>query len=213
MPNWITNYVEITGEPEKLAELVAKTIKPLDDGEGVYFDFNGIIPMPEELSITSGSQTDMGMACFNQQKFDQYRQYPWFAESCPNVETPAQLKDVLDEQIPEAVALGQQAMDNLAKYDAPTWYQWCNREWGTKWNTHDTEVIHQSDTALVVRFDTAWSSPTPIFDELVEQGFTVNCVWQDEDPSNEGTYGEPYEVFDINQPPVEVSYWGDKREA
>lgn len=42
-------------------------------------------------------------------------------------------------------------------------YEWCIANWGTKWNAYNIEWI--ADYAEM-RFDTAWSTPEPIFEAL-----------------------------------------------
>ena len=41
------------------------------------------------------------------------------------------------------------------------WYEWSISNWGTKWNAYDTSV--EGNTVI---FDTAWSAPKPILEEL-----------------------------------------------
>jgi hypothetical protein len=48
------------------------------------------------------------------------------------------------------------------------WYQWNNANWDTKWNACDVN-IDRFDTSAVIRFDTAWSAPMPIFKAIAEQ--------------------------------------------
>lgn len=50
---------------------------------------------------------------------------------------------------------------NVKRYKARDWYDWCIENWGTKWNAGDTVV--DSD---VIEFQTAWSTPVPVFVEL-----------------------------------------------
>jgi hypothetical protein len=57
------------------------------------------------------------------------------------------------------------------------WYNFNNREWGTKWDCavsdeqkySDTELVEESETSLHYRFDTAWSPPSPAIEKLSEQ--------------------------------------------
>jgi hypothetical protein len=47
--------------------------------------------------------------------------------------------------------------------------------WGTKWDISNGEVIDRlMPEAVCVGFETAWSPPCAFYDELMEQGFTVN---------------------------------------
>lgn len=49
MPNWCENRLSVSGPKETIAKIIAAT--KLNVGE---FDFNGIVPMPPELTITNG---------------------------------------------------------------------------------------------------------------------------------------------------------------
>ena len=50
------------------------------------------------------------------------------------------------------------------------WYNWNNREWGTKWDANDPEFT-DSDTgkSIEYRFDTAWAPPEPVFYAMIQQ--------------------------------------------
>tara|TARA_R110000737_G_scaffold273804_1_gene280621 strand:- start:151 stop:564 length:414 start_codon:yes stop_codon:yes gene_type:complete len=52
----------------------------------------------------------------------------------------------------------------------PNWYDWCIDNWGTKWNACHQEKCEQVDggayISLTYKFDTAWSYPEPIIEQL-----------------------------------------------
>lgn len=114
----------------------------------------------------------------------------------------------------EILKLGQQACSNIIKYGAPTWYEWCIANWGTKWNLHagDGNVIDENGN---VTFDTAWSAPKPIIDEIVRhmthtQGLHgTMCIehkWADEDIGN--NCGEQsFEIDFDDADPVGSTQW------
>jgi len=55
------------------------------------------------------------------------------------------------------------------KYGADNWYDWNNQNWGTKWDACDLEFEESpTDEFVTIRFNTAWSFPEPVFDELFE---------------------------------------------
>ena len=47
------------------------------------------------------------------------------------------------------------------------WHKFNTARWGTNWNAYDMEIVERSDEKLVIKFDTAWSLPEPIINELV----------------------------------------------
>ena len=55
MPNWCENRLSVSG-PKSVIAVIVQAIG-LDRGE---FDFNGIVPMPDDLHITKGSATSWG---------------------------------------------------------------------------------------------------------------------------------------------------------
>lgn len=79
--------------------------------------------------------------------------------------------------------LGRQSVDNLRRYNAMTWYEWCNKNWGTKWNSCDNCNDLERRTII---FSTAWSCPIPIVAALAEKFPDVDFVWKyaDEDSGN-----------------------------
>ena len=70
--------------------------------------------------------------------------------------------------------------------------------WGTKWDISNGEVIDRlMPEAVCVGFETAWSPPCAFYDELMEQGFTVNRQYFES--SFVGQYVNGEEVsFDID---------------
>lgn len=54
------------------------------------------------------------------------------------------------------------------------WYAWNNNNWGTKWDIGvrdeekypDTELLNETDTSLLYKFNTAWSPPLPAIEQL-----------------------------------------------
>lgn len=178
MPNHITNWVVIEGSKDKIAELAAKTIGKDKDGQPT-FDFNGIIQMPEELRKTA-SPTKI-------------------------VETQAEADTISAEflesfkllQTVETKAITRAEADRrMETYGAINWYDWANRYWGTKWNAYNVTIFSQEPKRIALCFDTAWVSPIPLFDKLEADGFTIGYIWQDEDPSNYGDYGDPWRSFE-----------------
>jgi hypothetical protein len=192
MPNHITSYVQIKGTKKKLDALKKKTLQEKD---GIAeFDFNGIIPMPAEVKRTGAGSASKVVA--TQAEADKIN------ESTP---TNNQLEYGIDTW-----AITQAEYDRrMQEYGATNWYNWANLHWGTKWGAYDVSVIANKDTELVLQHDTAWSPPEPVWDKLTEMGFEVNAIWQDEDPSNEGEYGDPDKAFDIDRRIV-VEYMGEE---
>ncbi|WP_052350580.1 hypothetical protein [Paenibacillus gorillae] len=115
MPNHITNVITIQA-PE------GRSVKDVIDfvsSEDQSFDFNKLIPMPQEEIDSIGT---------------------------PGI--------------------------------SPLWYRWSNHNWGTKWNAYEISINEN-----VIKFDTAWASPIPIFKALSKQfpEFVFDIKYADED--------------------------------
>ena len=75
---------------------------------------------------------------------------------------------------------------NLEIHGAATWYDWSIEHWGTKWSAYSVEARPPN----VVKFQTAWNAPVPIFAALAARFRDAEFVieYADEDiGSNQGT--------------------------
>jgi len=50
----------------------------------------------------------------------------------------------------------------------PDWYEWRCKNWGDKWNACDTDVGREGKVIRLF-FNTAWSPPRPIFEEVARR--------------------------------------------
>jgi len=46
---------------------------------------------------------------------------------------------------------------NIRLYGAPDWYDWANKNWGTKWGDYDTDLLGHTDDTAVFTYTTAWA--------------------------------------------------------
>lgn len=53
--------------------------------------------------------------------------------------------------------------------DSNYWYDWNNRNWGTKWEACDSEITSESEGSVTYEFRTAWGVPEPVFREMAKQ--------------------------------------------
>lgn len=197
MPNHITNWVEISGDADAIAKLkadvlvkVERTPKLHDDS--IEFDFNGIRRMPPELKDTVAPTQVVATQDTADAINGEYKALPGQAS---------------------IMAISQDEADRRnEEYNALNWYDWANDNWGTKWGAYNGYLLYEDDTRLVVKFDTASCPPRPIFELLEGRGLAVNCYWEDEDPTNSGEYGDPYDVFEIRRT-VELEYCPPTQEA
>lgn len=99
---------------------------------------------------------------------------------------------------------------NIKRYKARDWYDWSCANWGTKWNACDTVVDFN-----VIEFETAWSTPLPVFVELSKRlkDKVITVHYADEDiGSNCGTLeilnGEVSEFEPENPREFACNLWG-----
>lgn len=94
----------------------------------------------------------------------------------------------LSEEDKKTWDLGVTAVENLHKYDAPTWYEWSINNWGTKWNAYGYEKGTDYSKSENLWFQTAWSAPHPILQKLSEMypDITFEHEWADEDIGQNG---------------------------
>ena len=77
---------------------------------------------------------------------------------------------------PEAqLLLTKQTEANTEKFGYSNWYDFCTNEWGSKWDICEAELLHQDEDGLgfTGSFESAWSPPLGIVQELERQGFQV----------------------------------------
>ena len=196
MPNHVKNIIKMEG-------ICNLPLFREEDGKKC-FDFNTIIPMPESLNIESGSMTDeciiyylterctIPVSCIGEEKLEKARQtvHNMFSKS------DEWLRTVFERVMERAYKAGeserskmsqkgQTYVSNYEKYGCTTWYDWCCKFWGTKWNAYSNEQ-ESEDT---ISFETAWSNPEPVMLKLSEMypEATIEHWWADEDMgSNDG---------------------------
>lgn len=89
------------------------------------------------------------------------------------------------QDTPEQAALEQKQADNLEKYGAKDWYDWCVDNWGTKWDVGRAHglppaEIKTNETGsdyVELGFDTAWAPPLGFYAHLTAQGFNVKAYY------------------------------------
>lgn len=173
MPNHITNKIEIHGDN-------VEEIKAFVKSENSDFDFNNFIKMPETLNIESSGHTELAFIYaltggltqdfsytikkHAEKACDALKIYGSIEGMASRIEST--LESFKDDQkrIEKFKKLGQDALTNYNLYGVLTWYDWCPKNWGTKWNAYEVTVEDNTIT-----FDTAWNDPAPIIKLLLEK--------------------------------------------
>ena len=184
MPNWVCNHLIIHGE--NAIEIMRSLLIKNENSDCDYdLDFNKIIPMPEALNIISGSTTNDCAKLFINAMLEGCDAYAKYAglytkafgknfymsetEQAETMKNALRYKDHETDELlfktkADVYAYGKRALDNYAKYGAKDWYEWSIQNWGTKWNACNTQINDMNEPNIY--FDTAWSPPLPVINEL-----------------------------------------------
>ena len=69
--------------------------------------------------------------------------------------------------MPSNLFMGNIGTEEEKQYGGRNWYDWCNRRWGTKWNSVGAHCSERDDI-LFYDFDTAWGPSEPVIEELAK---------------------------------------------
>ena len=101
-----------------------------------------------------------------------------------------------DDTNPEQIELERRTAENIQKYGAGNWYDFCVNRWGTKWDVdpYDPADVKIDQYGVVeFGFDSAWAPPTGVYDALVEQGFSVEATYYEPGMAFVGRYDNGYD--------------------
>jgi hypothetical protein len=201
MPNWVTARITLNGSDENVKKVLDFIRTEDENGEVNLFDFNKVIPMPEELNIESGSAGDWGMRyLLLNAKF----KLEWTDDDKDFIKSMEKRKAENEDDFNRMIDLGKKYLMNIAKYGYKDWYDWRTASngngWGTKWEPVDVEV-----DGNIIRFDTAWSFPHPVIKKLSEMfpDVVFEYIYADEDCGSncsKGTYKNGNEGDDNEYP-------------
>ena len=191
MPNWVQNEIIFeNASDEKVAALI-RELKLATESDERAFDFNKIIPMPESLNVAWGSSTDRAIAYYVTERLTIPVEQTNLKDLVHNsfsddwaTEVVSRIKKYIDEggtdDWDKVYEAGKQYMYNREHYGCYTWYEWCCRHWGTKWNA--CEPDWSLDDGMLV-FQTAWSAPFPVIEALAQKYPDLEFThrWADED--------------------------------
>lgn len=182
MPSHVENIIQLSGDERRIAEALAAI---QDDEEGLgSISFQKLIPMPEALDIEYGTRTDQGLSAYRE--FVEFYLQGRSAEEVDLLHIPQEKEELYLEEHQDIQKdeweLGRTAFQNLTLYGASTWYEWCNENWGTKWDAYgfDNFGLFQDGS---LRFLTAWSPPHPVIERLAEiyPDLSILHEWVDEE--------------------------------
>lgn len=163
MPNWCKNAMLVTGEKEQVEKFIEKMKTQESD-----FDFNSVIPMPPTLSVESSSTAEKAYAVYYGDRYQKQRALGVDNDQDFDKEFQKYDKEPQHRQLAETYHF------NKSNYGFTTWYEWCSKIWGTKWNASDVNKgdliqVGQSNIYQVdYFFETAWSFPQGIYEQFAQ---------------------------------------------
>lgn len=200
MPNWTMN--KITCKKTIGDKILTKT------EDGYSFDFNKLIPMPDEMNIPAGSIEhqavasyyfsldkherrniedilETGKVLFDSNYLRRYKEYIDDYIKNPNKLQKAEEnfeKNKTDQtkKFNSLSELGKQYVDNISKHGFAQWYDWCSEVWGTKWNVEDEVGVeyYPEEDKYEIEFYTAWNIPYGIVEEYSKLCTDEEFDWQ-----------------------------------
>ena len=191
MPNWVRNHLTIHGK-NSVKVMKSLLVKNGSKESDYDFDFNKIIPMPPELMIESSSKTDRAIELYLTSVNPMVNYYGAekmeankFVILCNGLDRDCyskkyncklSLSDIkkytesfgrFNMSESAVLNLGKQVTDNFLKFGAKDWYDWSVKNWGTKWNAHNTKVPDMNKPEIY--FYTAWSPVKDLMLRLSKQ--------------------------------------------
>ena len=128
------------------------------DGSDRVFDFEKVIPTPDDLHIESNSGAETVVLLYMWQAGFMFASpYDWF------VKTELERYEKWDDETKAKMKkLARQYLANIARYEYPNWYSFHLDKWGTKWNSYGANV-RKGDS---LEYETANGYPKPVVEEL-----------------------------------------------
>ena len=153
MPNWVSNWVGVSGTEADITAFVEKAGKNYPT---------------KHTSWNSETKENETKDAMNEEIFS-------FWNFIEPEDKKAYWSDAHGEK-PEGYAewTMEQKMAHDLKFSGNGWYDWNVREWGTKWDASSVdggEIIAdgKGNASTSFSFETAWSIPEPVFRAMVEQ--------------------------------------------
>ena len=158
MPNHTANNFTIIGPKATVLAFVERAKdKNSNEMDPQQLSFNSFIPLPKELKnisspvrIMTQPEIDKVWADWNERKSQDKL-------------------GAFEKDRPFGLGVTrEQSEELLAKYGSVDWYDWCVRNWGTKWDCYDVTEwsVHERDeytASATIYYETAWSPATALW--------------------------------------------------
>ena len=135
---------------------------------------------------------------------DAFTQESPFQKICPCPEDLLNtVSGFLGKGTPEQAELERKSKENINKYGHANWYDWCNYNWGTKWDVTpdvlDPLTLNPNGVwSIRVSFDSAWCPPDGLYSYINEKfpEITLDAYWEEPGCGEKGTFYAHQDMFD-----------------
>jgi hypothetical protein len=168
MPNWVDNWVGVSGTEADLTAFLEKAKKPY---------------------ATKNSKWNADTKEYEQ--FDAMNDSPFsFWNFIEPEDKEAYFGDSKKPEGYESWTSDEKLAHDL-KFSGNGWYDWNIREWGCKWDASDVNVDEPSldgfgNASVSITFNTPWSIPEPVFRAMVAQHPTLDFDFECEEEQGWG---------------------------
>ena len=159
MPNWCNNRLNISlrdmckHDREKFRKETGIGV-----GDDAEFDFQKILPCPQELLDHSS-----GSFCSEAEYAQQ--------EPCKILNSLSMTKEM-------SVAFKE-------KHGAKDWYEWTCDHWGTKWSASEVYFEENTEESIEIHFETPWGPAGGIYQHLKDTYEDIYISWFYDEPGME----------------------------
>ena len=153
MPNWCENELRIEGPAKDLKEFKKLAKKHNRYKENPILNTNNFIPYPEEFRKLDKISTNW------MSKADDFakkngKDADWYCGDKLS-------KKLRDQFVKEN---GEYPSDGFNQGG----YDWCIKNWGTKWGICSPELVNEYKEELEYEFESAWAPPAPVILKMSE---------------------------------------------
>jgi hypothetical protein len=91
--------------------------------------------------------------------------------------------------------LERKTAENVEKHGFGNWYDFCTNRWGTKWDVDCDGTVQLDDDGHTIHanFDSAWSPPCAVYEEMLEQGYEVVAYYYESGMGFVGKWDNGYD--------------------
>jgi hypothetical protein len=136
MPNHVENDLTIKGTREQLENFKAKMNNTNWQGDKVLLNEDVLIPYPQHFKDMDNLARE------------------WYKKNA--------IDGVYLGKLKEGVNPNDRPKDGFNSGG----YEWCIKNWGTKWGFYDVSITKETDTSITYTFKTAWSPSIPLIHKM-----------------------------------------------